>query len=56
MKVASRKRQQPLLRRPIQLLYPSEMHSQQEAPVDKVSDESAESLYDRNTRMYRTVQ
>ena len=40
MKVASRKRQQPLLRQPIQLLYPLEVHSQQEAPVDAVSNKS----------------
>ena len=38
MKAASRKRQQPLLHRLIQLLYPFEVHSQQEAPVDAVSD------------------
>ena len=47
VKVASRKRQQPLLHQLIQLLYPSEVHSQQEAPVDAVSDESQnlESVY-----------
>ena len=38
VKVASRKRQQPLLRRLIQLLYPFEVYSKQEAPVDAVSD------------------
>lgn len=39
VKVASQNRQHPLLRRPIQLLYPLEVHSQEKAPVASVSDE-----------------
>ena len=39
VKVASQNRQHSLLRRPIQLLYPLEVCSQQEDLVDMVSDE-----------------
>lgn len=40
VKVASKGQQQSLLRPPIQLLYPLEVHGQQEAPVEKATDGS----------------
>ena len=39
VKVASQNRQHPLLRRPIQVLYPLEVHSQEKAPAATVSDD-----------------